>query len=345
VTTPVGDPSQRVLVTGGSGYLATWVIAELLNASWSVRTTLRSPGRAEEVRRAVARIADHPERLSFATADLTDDAGWPEAVAGCRFVLHVASPFPPAQPSDPDELIVPAREGTLRVLRAALDAGAERIVVTSSTAAVDRARGEEPGRVLSEQDWTDPGNPRLSPYVRSKTIAERAAWELVEQRGARERLAVVNPGAILGPVVGEDDSFSLDLVSRLLKGEPAAPRLGYSIVDVRDVARLELLAMTEPAAAGRRFIAVAGFVWMGEIAKLLRAELGSQARRVPRFEAPNLLVRLIGRFDASVRSIVPLLGLRTDYSADRARELLGWRPRPVDETVIDCGRSLAARED
>ncbi|MGK2877655.1 MAG: NAD-dependent epimerase/dehydratase family protein [Solirubrobacterales bacterium] len=334
------DPRQTVLVTGGSGYLAGWVIAEVLEAGFAVRTTLRTPSRQQEVLDAVGRISDHTDRISFATADLSKDDGWAEAAAGCTYVLHVASPFPPEQPKDPDELIVPAREGTLRVLRAALDAGAERIVVTSSVAAVDREKGEGPGRVLTEADWTDGASTANSPYARSKTIAEEAAWALAEERGAREKLVTVNPGAIIGPVLSDDHSFSLQLIERMLDGEPAVPKLGFSLVDVRDIASLELAAMTHPSAGGNRFIGVARFAWMSEIAETLRDALGKDASKVPKHTAPNFLIRAIGLFDGSVKSIVPNLGVKTEYSHDHATELLDWRPRPVPESVIDCARSL-----
>ncbi len=338
-----GDPSQTVVVTGGSGFLAQWVIAAVLDAGYSVRTTLRSPSREQEVRDSLAQVTDHLDRVSFATADLTSDEGWAEAIAGAKYVLHVASPFPPQQPKDPDELIVPAREGTLRVLRAALDAGVERVVVTSSIAAVDHARGDDRSRVLTEDDWTDGDSTAVSPYARSKTIAERAAWALVDERGERLRLATVNPGAIIGPVLNDDHSFSLQLVSRMLKGEPAVPKLGYNVVDSRDIASLQLLAMEKPEAGGNRFIGVSRFAWMSEIAQILRDNLGEDARKVPKHEAPNFLIRLMGVFDGSVKSIVPSLGVKTEYSHQHATELLGWEPRPVDESVLDCARSMVAR--
>jgi nucleoside-diphosphate-sugar epimerase len=337
------DPSQTVLVTGGSGYLAGWVIAEVLNAGYSVRTTLRSPKREQEVRDSVARISDHADRLSFATADLTSDDGWAEAAAGCKYVLHVASPFPPEQPKDPDELIVPAREGTLRVLKAALDAGAERIVVTSSIAAIDRPADETSTRTLTEDDWADGASEANSPYGRSKTIAEESAWAYAEEHGAREKLATVNPGAIIGPLLNDDTSFSLQLIERMLKGEPAVPKVGFSLVDVRDIAALQLAAMTTPEAGGKRFIGVARFAWMSEVAQILREELGADASKVPKRTAPNFLIRAMGLFDGSVRSIIPNLGVKTEYSHQQATNVLGWQPRPVQQSVVDCARSLLAQ--
>jgi dihydroflavonol-4-reductase len=333
---------ETVLVTGGSGFLGGWCVVELLRRGYRVRTTVRDLSREAEVRARVAREAGAGDRLSFLAANLEGDEGWAEAARGCDFVLHVASPFPPSQPKDPDELIVPAREGTLRVLGAALDAGARRVVVTSSVAAV-RGGAKEAAAPLTEADWTDPDDLRLEPYTRSKTIAERAAWDLAGERGERARLAVVNPGAILGPVLGTEDSFSLQLVQRLLGGVPGTPRIGYSIVDVRDVADLQVRAMEAPAAGGERFIAVAGFRWMAEVAAVLRERLGPDAAKVPKRSLPDFAVRAMGLFDPSVRSAARQLGQRVELSGEKARAELGWSPRPVEETIADCARSLLER--
>jgi dihydroflavonol-4-reductase len=303
-----------------------------------VRTTVRSLSREAQVRAAVGSEVDPGDRMTVLAADLTRDEGWAEAVRGCDYVLHVASPFPPKQPKDPDELIVPAREGTLRVLRAALDAGVKRVVVTSSVAAV-RADGSEP-RPLDERDWTDPDSPGLTPYLRSKTIAERAAWDLVRERGEQDRLAVVNPGAILGPVLNDDLSYSLQAVQRLLKGVPGAPRLGFSVVDVRDVADLEIRAMTAPEAGGERFIATTQFLWMAEIAAVLRDRLGERASKAPTRTLPNVIVRGMALFDPGIRSVVGSLGKRTELSSEKARTSLEWSPRPVEDTIAETGDSL-----
>jgi nucleoside-diphosphate-sugar epimerase len=330
--------AETVLVTGGSGFLGGWCVVDLLGRGYEVRTTVRDLAREAEVREAVGSQLDAGEKLSVLAADLTRDDGWGEAVAGCDYVLHVASPFPPVQPKDPDELIVPAREGTLRVLSAALEANARRIVVTSSVAAIaGGAKGPGP---LTEDDWTDLDFPGLSPYVRSKTIAERAAWELVEERGERERLTTINPGAILGPPLSRDASFSLQVIERLLKGTPGAPRIGFSFVDVRDVAKLHVDAMLSPAAGGERFIAAAEFLWMAEVAAVLRRELGDDARKVPTRKVPDLLVRAMGLFDPSVRTITNQLGKKLAYSNEKAKSLLDFAPRPVPESIAETGRRM-----
>jgi nucleoside-diphosphate-sugar epimerase len=264
-------------------------------------------------------------------------------VAGCDYVLHVASPFPPAQPKDPNELIAPARDGALRVLRASLDAGVRRVVMTSSVAAVRHGRPASATEPYSESDWTEPDDARRTPYVRSKTIAERAAWDHVRAQGAESRLATVNPGAIVGPVLSEDRSFSLQVIERLLNGMPAMPRLGFVFVDVRDVADLHIRAMTAEAAGGERFLAVDRFLWMEEVGRILRERLGPDAAKVPTRVAPNLLIRAMGLFDPSVRSIVGDLGKSTTYTAEKAKSLLGWQPRPIEESIADTAQSLLDR--
>jgi nucleoside-diphosphate-sugar epimerase len=332
---------ETVLVTGGSGFLGGWCAIELLQRGYAVRTTVRDPSREPEVRAVVGSQAGSVDHLTVHEADLLRDDHWERVTDGCDYVLHVASPFPPKQPKDPDELIVPARDGTLRVLGAALDAGVRRVVVTSSVAAVRGGR-DHSTRPLDEEDWTDLDHGGLTPYVRSKTIAERAAWDLARERDALDRLAVVNPGAILGPTLSEDRSFSLELVERLLNGIPGTPRIGFSIVDVRDVADLQVRAMLAPEAGGERFIAVTRFQWMSEVAAVLRERLGHQAPRVPTRNVPNLVVRAMALFNPGIRSIAGQLGVRVEISGEKAKRVLDWSPRPTEETIVDTARSLLA---
>ncbi len=333
--------TKTVLVTGGSGYLGGWCLVELLRRGYRVRTTVRDTGREGEVRGALAPEVDAGDRLTVLAADLNDDAGWRQAVEGCDYVLHVASPFPPQQPKDPDELIVPAREGTLRVLAASLDAGVERVVVTSSVAAI--TGGDKPASgPLTEQNWSDPDNPNLSPYARSKTIAERAAWDFMSERGATEKLATVNPGAIIGPVLSDDHSFSLQAIERLLKGMPGVPRIGFSFVDVRDVADLEIRAMTSAEAGGERFIATERFLWMAEVAAVLRERLGEDAAKVPTRSVPNLVVRAMGSsIPASARS--PASSAKRRSSRARRRGLASAGPPAPARTRSPTAAAASAQ--
>jgi dihydroflavonol-4-reductase len=327
-----------VLVTGGSGFVGGWCIVELLRRGYDVRTTVRDSSRAAEVRAAVSKEIDTEDRLSFVEANLADDGGWDEAVAGCNYVLHVASPFPATAPDDPDELVVPARDGALRVLRAALGAGVRRVVLTSSTATVADAPEPRPWP-LTEEVWTDPEGAR--PYVKSKVLAERAAWQVMTEQGSRERLATVLPSAILGPVLSSDISYSVQAVERLLnRSMPGIPRLGFSFVDVRDVADIHLRAMTAPQAAGERFLAAGTSLWLSDVARILRERLGPRAAKVPTRRVPNFMVRAAARFDPELRQIVGQLGKRSEFSSEKARTTLGWSPRPVEDTIADCADSL-----
>lgn len=328
-------------MTGGSGFIAGHCLLQALAAGHAVRTTVRSLSREAEIRaRLSAAGGENLDRLSFVAADLDLELGWAEAVAGCDYVLHTASPFPEGAPRHEDELIVPAREGTLRVLRAARAAGVRRVVVTSSFAAI--GYGHPPRRKpFDETDWTDTGGPGLTAYVKSKTLAERAAWDFVAG-GAGPELAVVNPVLVLGPVLAADYAASIVLVRRLLEGSvPGCPRLQMGVVDVRDVAELHLRAMTSPAAAGERFLAAAGpFLGVRDIALVLRRGLGAAARRVPTRLLPDWLMRLAALADPGVRQIVPELGKTKDATADKARRLLGWSPRSAEEAIMAAGESL-----
>ena len=333
-----GD-GKTVLVTGGSGYLGGWCIIDLLQRGYRVRATVRNPSRERDVHAAVESEVGQGPHLTVHQADLMSDEHWDNIIEGCDYVLHVASPFPPKQPKDPDDLILPAREGTLRVLRTALDHDVKRIVVTSSIAAIRLAKGAQ-AKVLDEDDWTDPDDPSLTPYVRSKTIAELAAWDLVNQRGEQDRLTTINPGAIIGPVLHDDVSYSLQAIQRLLDGGPGVPRLGFSFVDVRDVADLEIRAMTAPEAAGQRFIAVTQFMWMVDAGKVLRERLGDEASKVPTRTVPDLLVRGMALFDGGIRSVVGGLGKKQEVSSEKARTMLGWSPRPIEDTIAETGETL-----
>lgn len=333
---------EVVLVTGGSGFVGAHCILQLLEAGYRVRTTVRSLGREADVRAMLNVGGAQPgEALSFAAADLTSDAGWLEAVAGCDFVLHVASPFPPGTPKHEDELIIPARDGALRVLRAARDAGVKRVVLTSSFAAIGYGR-QPTERPFSEEDWTDPSNENLSAYVKSKTLAERAAWEFVERSGGALELAVVNPVGIFGPVLGPDYSSSIQLIKRLLDGAmPGIPRLSFNVVDVRDVADLHLRAMIHPAARGERFLAVAGdSIIFPHLAQVLRTHMGKDAERVPTRVLSNWMVRLTSLGNPSLAPIVSELGKVRKATNEKARRVLGWVPRSNEDAILATAASL-----
>jgi nucleoside-diphosphate-sugar epimerase len=332
---------STVLVTGGSGFIAAYCIDQLLGAGHRVRTTVRNLAREREVRALFNRGgADLGERLEFFAADLESDAGWPAAVAGSDYVLHVASPFPPGVPRHPDDLIVPAREGALRVLRASRDAGVKRVVMTSSFAAIGYGRPSDAG-LFDETNWSNVDGP-ASAYVKSKTLAERAAWDFVASNGGLE-LSVVNPVLVLGPLLGPDLSASILVIKRMMDGGmPAAPRLCFGVVDVRDVADLHLRAMTHPLARGERFLCSAGdFLPLVEVARVLRARLGAAAARAPTRELPDWLLRATALFNRSAREILPELGKRKNGSNEKARRLLGWAPRTTKEAVLATAQSLS----
>ena len=333
---------HTILVTGGSGFIAMHCIVRLLADGHGVRASVRAIAREPELRATLkAAGVDAGDRLSFVVADLTADAGWTEAAAGCDFVLHVASPFPLNVPRHEDELIVPARDGALRVLRAARAAGVKRVVQTSSFAAV--GYGHPPlDRPFNEHDWSNLEGEGVTAYAKSKTLAERAAWDFMAREGGDMELAVVNPVGVFGPVLGADFSTSIEIVKRMLDGAlPAVPRLVFGVVDVRDVADLHLLAMTHPEAAGERFLAVAGkFVSLRDIGLMLRRRLGDGARRVPTRELPDWLLRVLALFDKSVGQVVPELGKRKDATSDKARRVLGWTPRSAEDAVIATAESL-----
>jgi dihydroflavonol-4-reductase len=315
---------------------------KLLAAGHDVRATVRDLKRADEVR-AMLRTggAVAPERVQFFAADLEKDAGWAEAVRGCEFVLHVASPLPASVPKNEDELIVPAREGTLRVLRAARDAGVKRVVVTSSFAAIGYGHpASHPA--FTEKDWTDPNSSDVMAYPKSKTLAERAAWDFMAKEGGALELATVNPVAVFGPVLAPDFSASIQIISRLMDGSlPGAPKLSFGVVDVRDVADLHVIAMTHPAAKGERFLAVAGeFMSIKQVALVLKARMGAAAKKVPTMEVPDFLVRLAALRDPAVKSILPELGKRKNATNEKARRLLGWSPRSNEEAIVATAESL-----
>lgn len=330
----------RVLVTGGSGFLGGRAIIDLIERGYEVRATLRDLGKSSRVEENISREIGRAAGLEFFEADLDADEGWDRAAAGCRYVLHIASPFPPTRPKDAQDLIRPAVDGASRVIGAALDAGVDRVVMTSSVAAI-RGSGAPRTTPYTEEDWSDVAT--VSPYAQSKTLAERTAWDLVHSCGKRESLAVINPSAILGPTLPDDDSFSLEAIERLLKGMPGAPRIGFSWVDVRDVSAAHIAAMEHPRAGGHRYIVSGPFLWLLDVSRILRDELPELAAKAPTRTVPKPLVRLMGIFDPGVRALISDIGRESHFDTSRTESVLGVTARPIEETVVDCARSIVER--
>lgn len=330
-----------ILVTGANGFIARRIVLELLSRAYAVRGTVRDTNRSDEIRDAIRphlKAATLGRDLKFVAADLMSDEGWAYAMEGARAVIHTASPFPMHVPKDPQELIRPAVEGTVRVLRAAHAAGVRRVVLTSSAAAImyGHGRSAEP-RHYDETDWTNLNDPLLAPYNRSKTTAELAAWQVAKETGLE--LVVINPTLVLGPLMDAQNKTSVEIVRQLLAGGfPALPDIGFGIVDVRDVAEMHVNALANPAVANKRFFATAGFYMVEEIAAMMR-ELYPD-RRFPRRRAPDWLLRLVGRFDKRVEVILDDLGVRRVLDNNSGRALLGHDFIPAKEAIRATAESL-----
>lgn len=329
---------ETVLVTGGTGFVGGWCIRELLERGYAVRTTLRSLAKEPALRAAVGAEGPAGARLAVFVADLTSDEGWSAAMAGCDYVLHVASPL--GGGVDDEALIGPARDGTLRVLRAAVAAGVKRVVMTSAAATARPPR--DSGQGSDESVWADPADPQFDGYRRSKILAEKAAWDFMAQAGGITALTTVLPSAVFGPVLSKENLGSVRIIQGIMEGRPALmPRLGFWVVDVRDLADLHIRAMISPDAAGQRFIAAGDYMWMEDMAKVLRAQLGSAAAKVPTRRMPDFAFRLASRFTPQLRFFLPDLGRKMSLSSEKARRVLGFAPRPAAATVVECAESLA----
>ena len=338
------DPADTtVLVTGASGFIGLHCVLQLLERGYRVRGTVRSKARGDEVRQAMEDNlgADVASRLEIVEADLSRDDGWDAAVAGCTYVHHVASPFPNKVPEDEDELIKPAKEGTLRVLKAAADAGVRRVVLTSSLAAVSGGYPPDDSRVFDEDDWSI--LERCPPYPKSKTLAEQAAWEFVGNLDGDSpmELSVINPGAVLGPVLNRHYSTSGEIVRKLLMREmPGTANIGFPCVDVRDVASAHLAAMTSAEAAGQRFCCTIEFSWIHQVADILAKRFGPEGWKVPTRRLPNFLVRIVAIFDPTAKLVVSDLGRVRRVSNDRLRRVLNWQPRSLEEMTVSMAETM-----
>jgi nucleoside-diphosphate-sugar epimerase len=336
---PEGDPGNTtILVTGIGGFLAGHIALQLLEQGYRVRGSLRNIGRSDAIRDELgshghSKIADN---LSFVQADLDSDDGWAAAVKDCRYVIHTASPFPPGFPDNEGELIRTARDGALRVLHAAHQAQVERVVMTSSVAATNHGDGQAP---YTEENWTDPESPRATPYYKSKTLTEQAAWTFARDVGLD--LAVINPSVILGPLLGTKFGTSVGLIYQLMLGHfEGIPRFGFSVVDVRDTADAHIRAMTNPAAGGQRFIIGGRFFWLKELVVVLTRSFPGHASRLPTFEVSDDIVRDMAKYDPNARTIVHELNRDLSVSAAKARRILNWSSRPDEECIRASAQSL-----
>jgi nucleoside-diphosphate-sugar epimerase len=338
--------TDTVLVTGATGFIAQHCIIRLLDAGYAVRGTARSADRTPEVAQIIsphlseAARAGLDDNFEIVAADLTADAGWEQAATGCRFVLHVASPIPRTPPKDDDELIVPARDGVLRVLGAAHAAGVERVVLTSSIAAV--LYGRDRDHVFTEADWSDVDDKRIGAYEKSKTIAERAAWEYMTSLGdgSGMDLVSINPGLVLGPILSSDYGTSGELVKKILDRDfPAIPDINYAMVDVRDVAAAHVAALSVPEAGGRRFICAIENHSMREVAQIL-ADHFAGAFKVPTGKLPGIALRAVALWDGTAKLALNDLGVHQDVDSTEIRDVLGWQPHDLHEMTVSMADSM-----
>ena len=317
-----------VLVTGGSGFIAIHCIVQLLKEGYNVRTTVRQEKRKDDVLSMVKTGGVDPKsQLVFVIADLLKDDGWSEAMKNCDFVLHIASPFPMSQPKDENDLIIPAREGTLRILRFAKENGVKRVVITSSFAAVSYGH-KSTDKIYTEENWTNLQG-KVSPYAKSKTLAEQAAWDYIAKEGGTLELSVINPVAVMGPLLGSDYSTSIELLKQLMNGlVPRVPKIYYNFVDVRDVADLHIRAMKNPQAKGERFLATVGdSISILDVTKILEKYYKGQLKHLPSKEMPNFMLKLVALFKPQLKDLVPNLGIIRRASNEKAKKLLNWNPR------------------
>jgi len=334
---------MKLLITGATGFLGKHVVLAALNAGHEVTGTLRRLDRADEVRAAITPHLDDPAKLSnlrFAQLDLTRDDGWDTALAGQEALIHTASPFPIGNPKSADDLIVPARDGTRRALNAAAGAGVKRVVLTSSCVAIWEQ--VPTGQTATEADWSDPDAPGMSAYGRSKTLAERLAWELAAQHDLA--LTTINPSVILGPPLDSHFGSSAGIVKRLLSGkDPMNIDVGWGCVDVRDVAMMHVIAAERPDTAGERFIADSGTMTFAEWAGILK--IAYPDRKIPRRVAPGWMVGILALFDAEIRAVKPLLGRRYRASNAKAIDRLGIRFNPPSEALLSCAAWLVEHNE
>lgn len=332
-----------VTVTGASGFIALHTIRELLGQGYSVRGTVRDTGRVDRLVAVLSKYCD-VTNLSFVRADLGEDSGWTEAMNGADYLLHMASPLPAEAPQDENELIVPARDGALRAIRAAVDAGVRRIVMTSSIAAI--SGGHDKSLTLDESHWSDIAK-NIGAYPKSKTIAERAAWDYINSlpEDSKPEFTVINPGFVLGPVIDKDTSASHEIIRRLMAREvPGLPNIGFSLVDVQDVAAAHVIALTHEDAPGNRYICVTESMTFRDIARLLQSHLGTRGYKIPQRPVPDWLVHFLALFSPTFRLVVTRLGPATKFDTTQIRQQFGWSPLPMAQSITATADSLIAQK-
>ncbi|MXP21703.1 NAD-dependent epimerase/dehydratase family protein [Gordonia sp. HNM0687] len=337
--------TDTILVTGGSGFIAGHCILQLLEQGYSVRTTVRDMRKETQVRNVLdAAGMSRGDALTFVQADLMHDVGWSAAVNGIDAVLHVASPVQPGKVKDENDVIAPAREGTLRVLRAARDAGVRRVVLTSAFHAVGFGHGRSHAP-FTEEDWSVLDGPGVDAYGKSKILAERAAWDFTRAEGGTTELVTLQPVAVMGPLMGKDISGSNHLIQNMLTGKMAGlPDMYIPIVDVRDVAAAHVGAIKPPDAAGQRFLIAAAepAVALSQVSKILRDSLGDSASRVPARRIPGLVVRVMALSSEEARGAAAELGFQKIITIDKARKVLGFSPRSSAEAIVAAAESIVA---
>lgn len=332
--------TDKVLVTGASGFIGSHCIVKLLERGYQVRGTIRNMSRAKDLKQAIGKHTANLDQLEFVAADLMKDKGWNEAVQGCKYVLHVASPVPIKLPKHEDELIKPAKEGTLRVLKACIENDVKRLVLTSSIAAICYGH-QEKGKTYTEADWSNIDGKRVVAYPKSKTIAEKSAWDYLASRNSSLEMTVVNPSVVFGPALEKDFGSSLEIIRKLMAGEmPGVPKIAWPIVDVRDVAEMELLAMTSPAAPGNRYICANDTMWIGEIGEVLKQNFPEFKKKISTRTLPNWLVKLSAIFDPAVKSVITELDNPQYVSSEKAKKELGWTCRSNEEAISAAAKSL-----
>ena len=337
--------ADRVLVTGISGFIGSHVAKSLLNKGYDVRGTVRNKTKGERIQEALTHDIADTSRVELIEADLGHDAGWADAVKDCRYIQHIASPFPLEAPDDREALVAEARAGAQRVLEHGFSAGTERIILTSSMVSMMGQKGRKKRMIITEQDWSDPEWKPLTAYPVSKTRAELSAWAYAEAQGLKNKLVTVCPGLVLGSDTYNNAGASLGLIKAMFDGEfPMVPKIAYPIIDIRDCASIHVKAMTSPNAGGRRLMAASNTLWFSQIADVLIKEY-PRASKLPKRDLPNIIVKVMSLFDSRVKGILPDLGIFHEADSGYVTNITGVMPRPAKEAIIAAARTMAINGD